>query len=443
MRVSQSLSVDDIGWIGLCLVATLAGCRGSSSLSGFQMAAERARSPNEMSGRRVRPTSHTTHQLRLMTYNVFLRPNPVGWGDATECRGRQIGAMLDRRAELLDVVALNETFARPALDNLLQALGDELPYRILRQPEATFPHVNGGLTLLSRHPIEAYAARTFDTCHGADCFAEKGFVHAIVKPSPTSKLNVVATHLDAGEERDDRRARRRQMEDIHTYLEASSAVERWPTVLLGDMNVDGLAEPRGAEAPSFRTTEYRQMLGQLELSYDDCSASRRGTCHRAPVDVFRRARGSWSWRESDTRAVNTRNCPAHSLGDCRDPVGRPDWKKRKRLDYIFAFDSPTSARRVDVRRARHLPVESDACDTTYLSDHRAISADLRLRSPSDLSYGWTAYRASRQAGSGGHQSTDADSPSMERSSSSVSSRDSSVSGNMAGPTVFPWTNSQP
>jgi endonuclease/exonuclease/phosphatase family metal-dependent hydrolase len=317
-----------------------------------------------------------------LTYNTFLRPPPVGWGDANECRATRIGGLLARRADAFDVVALEESFSESALRDLLDALGERLPYRILRQPNSTFMRTNGGLTLLSAHPIESYTTRSFDTCSGADCLATKGFVHAVLTLSSTLKLNVVATHLDAGDGWGDRTARRRQLGRIRSYLETNTSIQRWPTVLLGDMNVDGLAAPRGSETPRSRTDGYREMMQRLGQSCVSCqSALCHATCDRSPVDTFRRAHGPWPWNERSTRFANTHNCPSESLGGCREPAGRTDWRARERLDYVFSFGAPDRKPdfEVDVRRAGHWPLASDACGTDYLSDHQAVTAEIYFR----------------------------------------------------------------
>ncbi|MFB6264892.1 MAG: hypothetical protein ABEL76_14915 [Bradymonadaceae bacterium] len=313
--------------------------------------------------------------LQVLSYNVFLRPPPVGWGDDTTCRARAIGEQLVRRADRPTVVALNESFASGPFRTLLAGLDSKFPHRIRRRPRHSPVTTNGGLSLLSTEPIERFRTRTFDACNGTDCLADKGFVHAQIRLGPGTKINIVATHLDAGGQPADRRARARQLRSIRRYLSTNAIFGRWPTVLTGDLNVDGLRHPVGSAPPSRETSEYTRMLTALA---GWCPGS-RAPCASRPTDAYRRTRPPWPFDERGTRGVGTHPglepTPPHSHAHARS-----DWRQRRRLDYVLAFDRPSRSHGLGlhVSRSRHLSFHDDRCGHTRLSDHRAVTAEVRF-----------------------------------------------------------------
>ena len=92
-------------------------------------------------------------ELSLLTYNVFLRPEPVSYGDKTSCRAERIGRWLSDGDA--DIVALTETFHRNDTASLTDHAIGRFPFQVLRQPTGTgILGVSGGLSILSRWPIE-------------------------------------------------------------------------------------------------------------------------------------------------------------------------------------------------------------------------------------------------------------------------------------------------
>jgi endonuclease/exonuclease/phosphatase family metal-dependent hydrolase len=371
-----------------CLVQFATSCHGSlrpAELVDFD-------GPDEYRHYRPRSTSRVTPasfnpdipSLRVLSYNVFLRPPPVGWGDANDCRARRIGEELAERADQLDIVALSETFAKGPVETLVENLGNRFPYRVTRQPSSSFGRTNGGLSLFSRFPIRKVYAKKFNTCSLDDCLATKGFIHAIVELSEQLKVNVISTHLDAGGGRADRKSRARQLNIIRDYMTDKRVGQQWPTLLMGDMNVDGIRGP-GARLGLQRAgrSEYQTMLQTLSQPCEGCTdAACAQFCNRPPTDLVADEHGPWAFKRKQTQKFNSMNCVGRSLGSCKQPEHVSNWTDRERLDYIFAFDGPPTARyKLQVQRARHLPFADNACQTDYLSDHKAVQAELRFSQP--------------------------------------------------------------
>lgn len=188
-------------------------------------------------------TAATAQQttLSVLSYNTH---GLAGWiaGDAPEARFPQIA----RRAARYELVLLQEDFAHHAL------LREHAVHpRIVRGSTAyraglgflcTFCS-GSGLTLLTRLPEEALtrvASHAFARCHGwvgagNDCLASKGFEHLRLRLAPGLELDVVNTHLDAGDAEGDRAARASQLDELAAYLESVAAGRA--LLIAGDLNL--------------------------------------------------------------------------------------------------------------------------------------------------------------------------------------------------------------
>jgi endonuclease/exonuclease/phosphatase family metal-dependent hydrolase len=261
--------------------------------------------------------------LDIVSYNVFLRPTTISTNDYTDCRGRQIGETL---ASLdADVVALQEAWQVEAVASMIDASEDALPFRVVDKPSARlFTTSSGGLSVLSRWPVEDVRTMRYDRCHGEDCFATKGALHVVIRVSPSHRINVVNTHLDSGKEGGDREARAHQLDQLREFI-AEIEPSTGPVVLLGDFNVDAI------EA----VDEYEALISRLRAAED--------------FDL----------------GLSTVNC---STNVSCDRLTEP-----QQLDYVFTRAGENRLLRY---RTRHLPLATSACggEVNFLSDHRAVSA---------------------------------------------------------------------
>ena len=312
--------------------------------------------------------------IDVLAYNAFMRPLPVGLGDDNFCRSLQIGDWLDNATADYDLVAFTETFDLRSTQVLRHKLRKSYPYQVLRKPLREGLETNGGLSLFSKFPIENWTSKRFDDCSGTfnDCLAAKGFVHALIRVSDDVKFNVIATHLNSGGSQGSQQARSTQLAQIREYISDNTDIDQWPTLLMGDLNVDGLRYDR--DHPM--ATEYDEMMSTLTAA---CGPDE--DCSDGPVDAIREHLGPWSFDEEATRAVNTYNCANHGLESCSD-VSQPEFfSSRQRLDYVIDLGTPTAAphRRLELKDAAHRSMRDDSCDTTFLSDHAAIEASYEIR----------------------------------------------------------------
>jgi endonuclease/exonuclease/phosphatase family metal-dependent hydrolase len=321
-------------------------------------------------------------KIRALSYNIFMRPPPVSWGDRNKCRARSIARRLNGESAARDIVVLNESFEQKSVAKLAELTSQRYPYQILRQPAAEGLRVNGGVSILSRHPIEEWSATPFEQCHGEwnDCLATKGFVWARIRISDQLKVNVLATHLNSGGSEQARQVRRSQLRRIREFMRNSPSVARWPTLLMGDLNINGLRwsarDPKSGEL-----SEYAATMNFLGNSCQQCAdAACLAECARFPVDAFRRIHGPWQFDAEATRAANTYNCVDERMLPCVSPNSPEHWGRRLRLDYILHFGAPRLAPELQVRvlGADTVSFADDACSTTYLSDHKAVAATIAI-----------------------------------------------------------------
>jgi len=92
--------------------------------------------------------------------------------------------------------------------------------------------ISSGIRILSKFPIVASAQVSFCKCTGADCLSNKGAVLAILELPEGGRLNVVATHLDAGKQDSIRVS---QMEQIKSLIQNYADLEA-PLIVSGDFN---------------------------------------------------------------------------------------------------------------------------------------------------------------------------------------------------------------
>ena len=332
------------------------------------------------------PEELTAASLRVLAFNTFLRPAPISWGDATTCRARRISERIGAPGADFDIAVLTESFKTDDVLLLAKGAAERFPYQRLSLPESQRAlAVNGGLSVLSRYPIEETRAEAYRTCapNLGDCFASKGILYVRVALNARLKVNVVATHLDAGGTEADRRARAEQLAQIRDFLERHVDTERWPTMIVGDMNIDGLRHEIRARGPKGLLSEYGQMLRTLGNTCVSCrDQACRESCSPGLVDAFRASRPAWSFDSTSTRAVNTMNCNGIDLGDCASPNDDALWESRRRLDYVLVADArDDDGVQAMIERVEHPAFADDACETRYLSDHRAVAADVLLRAP--------------------------------------------------------------
>jgi endonuclease/exonuclease/phosphatase family metal-dependent hydrolase len=158
-----------------------------------------------------------------------------------------------------DVVGLCEVFADGEREDIFNRLKHIYPH-FQEGPDKTGlldRKSDGGLLLLSKHPISQAHAIIYEDCASWDCLAYKGMIHIRVKsPHCPMAHDIFFTHAQDIEPDGGREALYKQLMDmnnmIHQYADPNS-----PTLIMGDINIPG-------ESP----TDYTELLNRLRRPVD-------------------------------------------------------------------------------------------------------------------------------------------------------------------------------
>jgi endonuclease/exonuclease/phosphatase family metal-dependent hydrolase len=253
--------------------------------------------------------------LKMLVQNMALMVAPAGYaGVDRDAAVRSLISHLQR--EPFDVVGLCECFANDERGRIKEAVAAIFPYSMEGPSEGDIDS-DGGLLLLSRHPITQSHTSIFRVCYREDCLADKGILHAHIEPPglPTA-YDVFLTHLqnpDAssilaallnygpGSSAIDKI--RYQLDHVHSFIQACSSPE-CPALLMGDLNVNAAEKP----------------------SYDDM-CTRLGS----PTDV-------WGLCNKDAPGYTLDDAASFDPEDPPRPVDDPERHKRgQRVDYFWSW----------------------------------------------------------------------------------------------------------
>eukprot|EP00033_Pygsuia_biforma_P004631 GCRY01005074.1.p1 GENE.GCRY01005074.1~~GCRY01005074.1.p1 ORF type:complete len:679 (+),score=107.74 GCRY01005074.1:230-2266(+) len=212
--------------------------------------------------RLILPGESTKPQIRLLCYNIFIRP-PFIKNNEDDYKSERLNQFLQRIDEF-DVICLQEMFSafswRKA-NFIAQAQAVGFKYYI-SNPSGLLS--DGGLLILSRYPIVDFSWLSFSASASADSIAQKGALHAKILVG-NSFVHVFNTHLQSdyigGNLNKTRLARASQIKELRHFVLCSIALEwkaalsqkdpKFPLVLLtGDFNINGRCE-RGNGVYSF------------------------------------------------------------------------------------------------------------------------------------------------------------------------------------------------
>ncbi|MCX5126991.1 sphingomyelin phosphodiesterase [Streptomyces sp. NBC_00347] len=217
------------------------------------------------------------NSLRVINYNTMLLSGWMTLDNSQFANRARVRAMLDSGIfDGQDVMVLQELFNVDSSKQLLNGLYDQgyrYQTRVVGASHWDGTHArewdaehlggggleNGGVAVVSRHPIETAEQQVFVTGCGADKHAQKGFAYARINKDG-HVFHVAGTHPQStdggcGARRDAAAVRAGQFEEIDRFLTGKEGGDEIgagePVLLVGDMNVDRY------------TPEYQDMLARL------------------------------------------------------------------------------------------------------------------------------------------------------------------------------------
>ncbi|MCW6010156.1 endonuclease [Micromonospora sp. CPCC 205371] len=163
-----------------------------------------------------------TGTFSVLTYNVAGLPEGLSSGNPsanTPAIGQRLGAY--------DVVHVQEDF------NYHAALyaNDNHPYRTPTSGGAGF---GDGLNTLSDYPYSDLVRDDWNSCNGTDCLTPKGFTWSRVRFAEGVYVDFYNLHPNAGTTDADLAARRANISELSSYIQANSAGNA--VVVMGDTN---------------------------------------------------------------------------------------------------------------------------------------------------------------------------------------------------------------
>jgi endonuclease/exonuclease/phosphatase family metal-dependent hydrolase len=155
-----------------------------------------------------------------------------------------------------DVVGLCEVFADGERETIRTRVQHIYPH-FQEGPDEDDFESDGGLLLLSKHPMLQHHQIIYRDCAGDDCFANKGIIYARVHP-PNSPMpyDIFFSHTQNIEEDGGREALYAQLTRMKEMIQ-NHADPNIPTFIMGDLNIPG-------EVPE----HYNQLIGRLGQPVD-------------------------------------------------------------------------------------------------------------------------------------------------------------------------------
>ncbi len=322
--------------------------------------------------KRAHADDHGAAPLRVASYNVqFVTPDlPLVRHLLREWPGHKPNVTaraeaIATRLACFDVVALQETIndhRRREMFERLESAGracgkpSRLPsgrmFAFVDGPDVEnastwLPLVGDELALASRLPVVAVDGHVYGHAAEEDRLAAKGVLHARLARADDDLIDVFVTHMQAGAEHG--AVRRRQIEELASFIRRKVNGATHPVLVLGDFNVRGSRVDR--QDPS---SDYRFLVQTLNAAL-------------APRRII------------DTWLATNAEDPETDSGT--KPRVLPDGTRRpheERVDYVFLAGPRATPRtmRLDFF-ASDLMV--DGAPVGHLSDHAAVLAEISWR----------------------------------------------------------------
>lgn len=197
--------------------------------------------------RQLPPDSLATGSFSVITYNIAGLPQLIC--SAVSPRKESISA-IGRLLNRFDIAHVQEDFN---YNQYLYHTGNTHPFRT---PSKGAVMTGDGLNTLSKFPVRHLRRIPWTDCAGADCFTPKGFTYTRIEIAPNRFIDFYNVHANAYNHPRAALARRRNMEQLSTYIRLHSAGNA--VIVMGDLNgrysfgqdnVDWVLEENGLADP--------------------------------------------------------------------------------------------------------------------------------------------------------------------------------------------------
>ncbi|GMH95592.1 hypothetical protein TrVE_jg13857 [Triparma verrucosa] len=339
--------------------------------------------------------SSATQTLRVLQYNLFLRPALVSNPSQGDFKDARLEAFIATvlNPGTYDVILLQEVFSGinvtslcclppRRLNKLLAAAASAGYHHNHKGPPASFgTFLDGGLLVLSKFPIIKKSTLTFQCPAAAsDSLASKGAIHALLALPDSRLLDVFTSHTQASYEYTASeaidRVQRKQIEELATFI-AASMEDRCCAVFGGDLNIDAQQDST--------TGTYTFMMETMKnsSSFDRCEdllLADEGGAHPDTSVPY-----SWdtvSGKEVVSGSYLGRSDVSAAIANANPKANAGIVRKAARYDYLLLLsknrkDSASASLRKSKAEIKKFE-QPAACPFMYLSDHFAVAGELEI-----------------------------------------------------------------
>lgn len=168
--------------------------------------------------------------LKILSWNIQMLPRGVK-GNGKAKRARSIAEEL--KARDYDIIVFQELFYHRSRKIILNRLKEKYPYQtaVLNKKSISFK-TNGGVILLSKHPIIETQQIKYRQKSGPDRLSRKGALLATLSVRD-KKVQVIGTHLQAFGKKEIMYS---QYQQLHDELLKPSLLPNVPQIICGDFN---------------------------------------------------------------------------------------------------------------------------------------------------------------------------------------------------------------
>ena len=336
--------------------------------------------------------------VKLLQYNIFLRPPPINTWWGRERKNERMSAFVKDFLGDFDVVCLQEAFAalnrrRQRLYAAAKRLGFQYRCASTLGLSCCCPRlklIDGGLVILSKFPIVRKKFLPFADACDIDKVARKGVLFAQIELPNGKCASVFTTHTQASYNFEPSgrslQVKYAQMDQIADFIAEmiKDTPPDWPVLLTGDFNMDTLQRNcpeydfmiRALERSGLKWTDVMRSCNKgaviaTTVPFEWKTASRlaiRSALFRGDVEDYEKV----SKDKSASADAEVTNSPAYV------PCGKTFWANQC-LDYVFMHSGAGNAR----AESAFVDTMTPSCtraDSPYaqISDHSGIVVNLRI-----------------------------------------------------------------
>lgn len=313
------------------------------------------------------------YDVKLLTYNIFLRP-PLIRNNADDFKNERLTEFIRSHLQNYDIVCLQEMFnlANYRQQILLKAAQEKgFPY----YAKSVDPHwlsgkfIDAGLVILSKYPILETDGMIYCAGNQIDSWAAKQVIYAKIQISPTFFVHVFTTHMQASYFDNHEsvnvindKARASQVQEIADFVKRKTEGSPYPSIIAGDFNIDSRDE----------NMEYKYMMDTLIAAKPTMKDLLKETYNTHPITY-----GDFHEVPHETEENKTVTTPREL-----HLTHTADYCCGLSIDYIFMADTEANQREkvVEIRdtKVEEFFVPAEQFTFSQLSDHYGISTTLRV-----------------------------------------------------------------